>query len=221
MVKLIINADDFGMSNAFNDCIIQLLIDKKITSTTVMVNRIADSQKVKIQHLRYLLENNDISVGLHVEFTYNLHLEQVYDQYHKFINIFGKSPSHLDIHKEHLHRNYHPIVADFCLKNDLPLRNHGKNYKGVNMPLKKYFYGSVEDFEPIDNWLKSLDNDKCFELVFHPGKYDPNCFSSLNRQREWDIGHIHRICRNLEKYHIKLVNFNHLKKFQPVSKLTG
>jgi hypothetical protein len=112
-------------------------------------------------------------------------------------------------------------VADFCLKKNLPFRNHGKDYKGVNMPSKKYFYGSVKNFEPINTWLKSLDNDMCFELVFHPGTYDPNCFSSLNKQREWDLDHIDMIFRNLKKYQINLVNFNHLHKFQPVSKLTG
>ena len=212
MVNLIINADDFGMSNIFNDHIIQLLIDQKITSTTVLVNRISDSQRVKIVHLRYLMETTVISVGLHVEFTYDLHLEQVVDQYKKFIHIFGRPPSHIDIHKEHLHRNYHAIVADFCQTNDLAYRNHEIKYSGISMSLIKYFYGSIEDFNSIDTWLKSLETGQFYELVFHPGSYDPNCYSSLNKQREWDINHIDRIYNNLGKYNLKLLNFNHLSQ---------
>lgn len=210
MVNLIINADDFGMSNTFNQCIIQLLIDKKITSTTVMVNRISDSQKVKVQELRYLINTSDISVGLHVEFTNDQHMKQVRDQFLKFKDLFGTLPSHLDIHKEHLYRKYHPIAAEFCRSKRLPFRNHGKKYSGVETPSKKYFYGSMKDFGPIDEWLKSLEDEKCFELVFHPGRFDPNCYSSLNSQREWDLDHIDTISENLKKYRLELISFNNL-----------
>ncbi|MEX0362287.1 MAG: hypothetical protein AB3N10_15020, partial [Allomuricauda sp.] len=60
-------------------------------------------------------------------------------------------------------------------------------------------------------WLKSLEDGHCFELVFHPGRYDPHCYSSLNAQREWDLGHIDEISNNLEKYQIEPISFNHLK----------
>lgn len=213
-VHLIINADDFGMSNRFNDCIIRLLAEKKITSTTVMVNRISDSQKVKVQELRYLMETHDISVGLHIEFTYDRYLEQVSDQHRKFIDLFGVGPTHLDVHKEHLHRKYHSIVAKFCRSKELSFRNHGRRFTGVATTAKKYFYGSVDEFEPIDKWLKGLAKSKCYELVFHPGQYDPYCFSSLNRERERDIDYIERIYENLEMYNVQLASFNHFKELQ-------
>ncbi len=37
------------------------------------------------------------------------------------IYLFGTAPSHLDIHKEHLHAKYHRIVAMLCCENDLLL----------------------------------------------------------------------------------------------------
>jgi len=208
MAHLIINADDFGMSNVFNDCIIELLSNGKITSTTVMVNRISDCQKARIQRLKNIMETMDVSVGLHVEFTYDQHLEQIQDQYQKFIGLFETTPSHLDVHKEHLHTKYHDIVANFCKSQNLPFRNHGKKFPEVATTSRKYFYGSIEDFGPIDEWLKGLEDGQFFELVFHPGRYDPHCYSSLNAQREWDLGHIDSINENLKKYSIELINFN-------------
>jgi len=212
MAYLIINADDFGMSDHFNGHIIQLLVEKKITSTTVMVNRISDNQAASVKELKYLNGYSDISVGLHVEFTYDKHMEQVKGQYQKFIDIFGIAPSHLDVHKEHLHTKYHSIVAKFCREKRLSFRNHGKVFRGVVMPDKKYFYGSVEHFPEIDSWLKGLEKGKVHELVFHPGSYDPNCFSSLNKDRQWDLDHINRIHKEYLNYNFHLINFNDLKR---------
>src|SRR5690606_4006422 len=107
------------------------------------------------------------SVGLHVEFTYDEHLEQVKDQYQRFISVFGGPPSHLDIHKEHLHGKYHAIVAEFCKDNHLPFRNHGEIFSGVSATTEKYFYRSIADFGPIDTWLKGLEDEKVYALVFH------------------------------------------------------
>ena len=99
MVPLTINADDFGMSNVFNDFIIELLVNERMISTTVMVKRISKAQKLRIQHLRFIKETLDISEGLQVEFTNDQHLEQIQDQYRKFIDLFESAPSHMDVHK--------------------------------------------------------------------------------------------------------------------------
>ena len=210
MINLIINADDFGMSNMFNDCILELLSKRKITSTTVMVNRISPVQNKRVLELKKLKETSDISVGLHVEFTYDKHLEQVRDQYHRFISLFNSPPSHLDIHKEHLHGKYHEIVAKFCKDYHLGFRNHGQIFDGVATTAKKYFYGSIADFNPIDIWLNDLEDEKVYEMVFHPGVYDPNCYSSLNEERRRDIQYIDKIYHNLQDYNVRLVSFNHL-----------
>ncbi|MCL6268070.1 ChbG/HpnK family deacetylase [Flagellimonas myxillae] len=210
MAKLIINADDFGLSKKFNQTIIKLLEERKITSTTVMVDRISDYQEVQVQHLKYLMRDSEISVGLHVEFTYDRHLEQVKNQFEKFSRIFDQTPSHLDIHKEHLHTNYHEVVAGFCKEQQLPFRNHGTVYDGVSTTCKKYFFGTLDSFNPIDAWLRDLEPAQYSELVFHPGTYDPVCPSSLNKERERDIEHIQRIFENMETYQINPVSFNQL-----------
>ena len=52
MIKLIINADDFGYSKVFNEKILDLLEKDFIKSTTVLVNWITDEQKEQIQRLK-------------------------------------------------------------------------------------------------------------------------------------------------------------------------
>ena len=209
MKNLIINADDFGMSQVYNKYILDLLTQRKITSTTVMVNRISDSQTHQIDLLKTLLNNSDISIGLHTEFTYDQHLEQVENQFEKFRSIFNASPSHIDIHKEHLHHSYHHIVANFCDSKGIPFRNHGTQ-KALKTTDTKYFYGSIPDFNAIDQWLIGLNEDQNYELVFHPGIYDRHCYSSLNRDRETDIKHIEKINAQLTSYNIHLISFNQL-----------
>lgn len=210
MINLIINADDFGLSDRFNAVILRLLEAGKITSTTVMVNRISDSQTKSVKQLKQLCKTADISVGLHVEFTYDQHSEQISNQFEKFVRFFGQKPTHLDVHKEFLHTSYHGIVAAFCKEQELPFRNHGLDFPGVKMPAEKYFFGTIADFDPIDEWLKKLESERFYELVLHPGLYDPSCPSSLNKERERDLDHIDYIYRNLERYQIKLVNFKDL-----------
>ncbi|MEM6380233.1 MAG: ChbG/HpnK family deacetylase [Bacteroidota bacterium] len=210
MINLIINADDFGLSDRFNASILDLLERGQITSTTVMVNRISDSQTGSLERLKKLQNTVDISVGLHVEFTYDQHLEQVQRQFEKFVHLFGQKPTHLDIHKEHLHTAYHEIVAAFCKEQQIPFRNHGSNYPDVKMPHSKFFFGSIADFKPIEEWFAGLESERYYELVFHPGVYDPTCPSSLNKEREKDLEHIAHIYQNLKQYNIQLTNFKNL-----------
>ncbi len=207
MKKLIINADDFGLSKVFNESILLLLNHWQITSTTVMVNRISDSQSDQVSQLKDLIEKRKVSIGLHTEFTYDQHEKQIKDQFEKFVRIFEIQPDHLDIHKEHLHTGYHHLVADFCKSRGIPFRNHGNGFEGLKTTDKKYFFGSTPDFSAIDQWLKELRDNEVNELVFHPGRYDPDCPSSLNRDREIDIDHIVRINDHLGDYNIDLVSF--------------
>jgi predicted glycoside hydrolase/deacetylase ChbG (UPF0249 family) len=54
MKYLIINSDDFGYSSVFNEKILELLHDGKISSTTVMVKWITDDQKNQLAKLKEL-----------------------------------------------------------------------------------------------------------------------------------------------------------------------
>lgn len=64
MMKLIINADDFGLSRSITDGIIEGIREKYITSTTIMVNMEYAEYAIK-----QAIENNINCIGLHVNLT--------------------------------------------------------------------------------------------------------------------------------------------------------
>jgi len=98
---LIINADDFGMSQIFNEVILDLIKKDLIYSTTVMIDRVTDNQKKQFDELIALSKNKNLSVGLHLEFRYSDYPSQIKSQYNKFKEVLGFNPSHIDIHKAH------------------------------------------------------------------------------------------------------------------------
>jgi hypothetical protein len=58
MKYLILNADDFGMSKVFNEVILNLIKDNKVTSTSVMVNDVTDEMNEQIDKL--IKQNQEI-----------------------------------------------------------------------------------------------------------------------------------------------------------------
>jgi len=51
MIKLIINADDFGYSKLFNKMILELIAEKAVTSTSVMIDELDFEQKEQTKKL--------------------------------------------------------------------------------------------------------------------------------------------------------------------------
>ena len=204
---LIINADDFGLSRVFNDVILNLIKKDLIRSTTVMVNRVMDNQKEQFDELITFSKNKNLSVGLHLEFENNDYPSQIKFQYHKFKEILGFNPSHIDIHKSSTLKDSIPIVADFCRNKKLPCRNKGGSidyYKTTDLPS---FHGTIEDFNKIEEWIKTFEDEKYYEILFHPGKFDPSYKSSLNKDRERDVEHIKKLNTILKEKNIKVVSY--------------
>ncbi len=123
MKNLIINADDFGYSKIFNSKIIELIKNKLISSTSVMVNWINNEQNDQIKELVTLMESHNVSIGLHLEFSSNDFQSEIEQQYKKFLNIFKFQPSHIDIHmkKSIFLKEAYPIIMKFCKNKKIPL----------------------------------------------------------------------------------------------------
>lgn len=204
---LIINADDFGMSEIFNDAILDLIRKDLIRSTTVMVNRVEDSQENQFNALIELSKNKNLSVGLHLEFEGEDYFSQIKNQYQKFEEILGFAPSHLDIHKASTVEGAIPVVADFCREKKIPCRNKGRDIDYYKATDKPSFHGTVDDFEKIREWIQTFEDGKYYEILFHPGLFDPNCKSSLNKDRERDIEHIIKLNSLFEDEGIELVSY--------------
>ncbi|MBU0953417.1 MAG: ChbG/HpnK family deacetylase [Nanoarchaeota archaeon] len=204
---LIINADDFGMSRIFDNVILDLIKNNLVLSTTVMVNRITDNQKEQVERLIALSKNKNLSIGLHLEFENNDYTSQIKSQYQKFRKIFGFTPSHIDIHKAHSLKESFSETAELCKERSIPLRNSGVRFNGVKTTLSEAFFGSIEDFDKIEEWVKTFEDGNFYEILFHPGNYDPDCKSSLNQDRERDIKHIKRLNAILRKNNVKAVSY--------------
>src|SRR3989338_6487409 len=114
MKYLIINADDFGMSQIFNGVILDLIKKNQIRSTTVMVNCFTDNQRNQFDELISLTKKMNLSIGLHLEFKNDDYEPQIKAQVAKFKQIFGFNTSHLDIHKAHGFKDSFSFVAEFC-----------------------------------------------------------------------------------------------------------
>jgi predicted glycoside hydrolase/deacetylase ChbG (UPF0249 family) len=207
---LIINADDFGMSEIFNEVILDLINKDLIRSTTVLIDRVTESQKKQFDELINLSKNKNLSVGLHLEFKDSDYPSQIKSQYKKFKEILGFKPSHIDIHKAHSLMESFSDVAKFCKENNLPLRNSGVFHQGIKTTYTEAFFGSIADFENIKKWIKSFKEEKYYEILFHPGKFDSNCKSSLNKDRERDVEHIYNLNKILNENDIKLVSYLNL-----------
>ncbi len=201
MKKIIINADDFGYSNIFNESIINLIENNLIKSTTVMVNWVNETQDEQVKRLIELKNSSNLSVGLHLEFKN--HLFNIREQYENFIDIFGFKPSHLDIHKPSKSDDEYLALYNFCIENKLPCRNSGKYDSRVIMTRNSVINGT--ELDEIN--LEEFEDDNIYEILYHPGTYDKDCISTLNKDRELDVEKIKVINFKLEENEIKLISY--------------
>lgn len=208
MKYLIINADDFGYSKVFNVKILELIRNRLISSTTVMVNWINDKQAEQVKELSTLTKFHNISVGLHLEFTNDNFHSETESQYAKFFSIFGFNPSHIDLHKfSHLEESY-PIIMQFCKEKNIPCRNSTiTNPADVKKTTNEVLNGTKMNFEELKSLISNLKDNESYEILFHPGTYDPDCKSSLNKQREKDVEKIKEINLLLKDNDIKLISY--------------
>lgn len=211
MKYLIINADDFGYRKIFNSEILKLLKNNLISSTTVMVNRINDEQDAQIKELIGLNQSHNISVGLHLDFSNTNFLPEIKRQHKKFVSIFGFEPSHIDLHKSTYLNEADEIITEYCKEKHFPRRNHkfGNAKTEINTS-KEAINGTKINFNELKDIIETLKDGKSYEIFFHPGKYDPECKSSLNKQREEDVKKIEEINPFLKENNIKLINFKDL-----------
>jgi predicted glycoside hydrolase/deacetylase ChbG (UPF0249 family) len=210
MKYLIINADDFGYSSIFNDAILMLGKKGLISSTTVMVNWVTAKQVSQIKELKELAEARKISVGLHLEFTDDNFQSEIEKQFDKFNSLFGFPPSHIDIHKSMFLKEAFPFVIEFCREHNLPCRNHKIEMAGVATTQNEVVSGTKLSFEELRKTIETFRDGESYEILFHPGIFDPDSKSSLNKERESDVQKIEGIQPFLAKNDIKLINFRDL-----------
>jgi chitin disaccharide deacetylase len=216
MKYLIINAEDFGFSKVFNEKILELAERELISSVSVMVNHINENQEEQIKKLLEISKNKNVSVGLHLEFLDEEFQVAMEKQYEKFISIFEIEPTHINLHKSKFLEQSYSLIMKFCKEKKVPCRNHEVESKvtGVVQTDNPVFSGTRKSFTELKVIFENLEEEESYEVLFHPGRYDPRCESNLNREREFDIKKIEDTNLLLKENDIKLISYTDLKSLK-------
>jgi predicted glycoside hydrolase/deacetylase ChbG (UPF0249 family) len=202
---LIVNADDFGLSDGVNRGIFETAERGILTSASLMVRQPAAAAAAA-----YARKAPRLSIGLHLdlgEWVYRndewvplysvVSTEdaeavagEVAHQLATFQRLMGRNPTHLDSH-QHVHRSepVRSIVADLAGRLKVPLREHS--------PKVRYcgdFYGQDGEgrslaealtVEALKNILESLPTGVT-ELGCHPG-YDDGLATAYRAERAREV----------------------------------
>jgi predicted glycoside hydrolase/deacetylase ChbG (UPF0249 family) len=167
-------------------------------------------QEEQIKKIISLSKSINISIGLHLEFLDGNFEMEIKRQYKKFVEIFGFKPSHFDVHKPTIDSCL--FVSAYCKINNFFCRNIKLNSKDFFTTDNEVLSGTNKSFEELQKYLEKLKENESYEILFHPGNYDPDCKSSLNKERELDNEKIKFINTLLEKNNIKLISYLNLVK---------
>ncbi|MGR5437038.1 ChbG/HpnK family deacetylase [Vibrio owensii] len=103
MKKVIINVDDFGVSEEYNKYVIRLIESGKVSSASILVNRNAKSTQEALLYAKNCDKN--ISFGIHLDLS----------EYFKFdsLGLWGRDEYHIiDGYKDIIKANYTDIRLD-------------------------------------------------------------------------------------------------------------
>ena len=210
MAKIILTSDDFGLSQIYNEKIIEMLQLGYLTSVSIMVKRISEKQNLQVQTLIDIHKNREFSIGLHLELSELDYLNDINEQWSLFEAIFGFSPNYLDLHKDDRFKGDFNEIAKFCNSKNLPFRKYSATNIFVNAPTASIIVTEISINE-IKKLIDNFDNDKTYEMIFHIGSYDPNVKSKLNVERETDCENLIQTYEYLKYKHYTLTNYCQIK----------
>ena len=221
---LIVNGDDFGISQGISRGILEAHRFGILTSTSMMVNMPFSGEGAQLSR-----ECPELSIGLHVNLTTedgdpvidfdatSQCRDELQRQLQTFQELLHHLPSHLDSH-HNVHRDPRllPLFLDLARRHDLPLREHS--------PVRYFsrFYGQWDGeahleqigVESLIEMLESEMGDDVTELSCHPGYIDPDFRSSYSRERETELQTLcdPRIRARLPDLGVTLVGFQDLSR---------
>ena len=226
--RLIVNADDFGLSSGINRGIIEACERGIVTSASLMVR--ADAAKSAAEYAR---NGRRLSVGLHLDLGEWIYrdgawtpLYQVVDaedetavenevrrQLDAFSDLMRQPPTHLDSH-QHAHRDdpLRSIATRMARELDVPLRHF--------CPAVRYcghFYGQTAKGEPMSEAIRVEALLALFrslgagitELACHPG-YADDARTTYRGERANEVATLcdSRVRRLLSAERIELADFS-------------
>lgn len=202
MIKLIVNADDFGYSRGVNFGIMDAHKSGIVNSTTMMMNMLGTGHAIELAK-----ENPTLKAGIHLVLTCgkpllknvpslidengdfkrlnrikefnDIHLTDLENEWTAQIEKFlasGLVPTHLDSH-HHVHgiKEFYPIIKKLAVKYDLPVRLTENRLEGVK-PFTDMFFGDFYGETIPEDYFKRLGekaaDGQSVEVMCHPAYLD-------------------------------------------------
>ncbi|MFZ1654467.1 MAG: ChbG/HpnK family deacetylase [Candidatus Moraniibacteriota bacterium] len=187
--KLIITADDYGMSPRFNQGLLETANAGLITGISVMIKR-KYIRKSELLRLR-------IPLGLHLELGSESTYKEIVSQIKRFMKRFDRLPAYIDGH-QHQHltpKNLGHVIR--AAKNfGLPVRSRLTEDRVV---LKKSGVITPDNFiswhpsrlPVLAERVVQTKKLPVSELVVHPGYHDIRCRYRYNEEREQELHILH------------------------------
>lgn len=237
-MKLIVNADDFGITRAVNFGILDCLQNGILTTTTLMCNAPATMHAIE------LTKKYDLPIGIHLVATmfrpltdcsswvkedgtfdkqkYMEHGEVVdveqlrkewFAQMEFFIKHVGKKPTHIDSHHHaHLQPHAAQVIQDIADYYQLPVRNIATEY-GENVYFYHEFYSPNVSVDVIADAIKHGD---IVEMMAHPAYVDQKLIEvtsyNMGRLPELDILMGEEAKELITKEGVELINYLDVQK---------
>ncbi len=212
VAKVILTSDDFGLSQIYNEKILEMLnIQESLSSVSVMVKRISTEQMTQVKELIEISKRKDISIGLHLELSNINYIDETEEQFFLFENYFGFSPDYMDLHKSSYFKGDYDSLAEYCNLKHIAFRKYPLTTNIVISPTLSILATSMGN-EALKQKIKKFENGKIYEIIFHIGVYDPVSKSTLNRERELDIIKLQNVYQWIKEEKMILVNYKDLQK---------
>jgi predicted glycoside hydrolase/deacetylase ChbG (UPF0249 family) len=185
--RLIVVADDYGYSPAYNEGILEAVWAGALDAVSVMVLRDPDPAP---------LVSSRVGVGLHLE---PLDEATLADQLARFEELFARPPAHIDGH-HHCHAaRGRPALAAATAGRRLGARvrsvspRHRRLLRCLGVKTPDRLIGRLTEREPaLPSEIEAAAAGETFpdgsiEWMVHPGHRDPDSGSSYDAGREEDL----------------------------------
>jgi chitin disaccharide deacetylase len=211
--RLIVNADDFGLTAGVNEGIIEAHVKGIVTSTSLMVDRpaAADAARLARAHpalsvgLHYVEDRPEIDEPGHAALTFAAQLD-------RFRELTSSDPTHVDSH-HHVHLTHMDMFAPLVEPLGVPLRGDGR------ARLIIAFYGQprrgVVELERVRapfllELLATEGTDEFNELGCHPARVTADLVSSYVGEREVELSTLTEpgLRTRIEALGLQLVSFH-------------
>jgi chitin disaccharide deacetylase len=227
-IKLIVNADDFGLSSGVNRGIVEAYRLGIVTSASLMVRWPGAKDAAA-----YGRSHPELGLGLHLDLgEWSYHegdwvpeyevvdltdaeavSNEVSRQIETFRRLVGRNPTHIDSHQHvHLKEPAKSVLLHWAEKTGVPLRHFIENVRYCGD-----FYGQTTEGAPlpetisVEALVKILENlpSGCTEMACHPG-YGEGLATTYRNERALELRALcdSRIQDQIKILGIKLCSFS-------------